>query len=175
MQATARVRVEVVQRRFAPYNCLICQHPFEGDHPLLLNTKLPRPLRIILSLWIPVWAFYWIWPVVKRPDRLTRNLALISTDSDGRRAIAFGENFHRFLRFCDEKLPPQSSFRLVGVDKSSIDRARALYFLYPRLASTEPEYILVYGDSGYLQPNSELFATLSSSQFILKSASPGLP
>jgi hypothetical protein len=133
-----------------------------------LSNEISKPLRIILSLWIPVWIFYWIWPVVKKPERLRTTVALLREDADGRRAIAFGENFYRFLQFCKQKLPAHSAFRLVGVDDASIDRVRAIYYLYPCVASSSPEYILVYENATYREENADLHALLTPTQFILK-------
>lgn len=120
-----------------------------------------------------MWLFYWIWPVAKNPARLRTTLALLQGSVEDRRAVAYGSDLHQFLQFCKEKLPPGSTFRLVGIDDASIEKVRAFYFLFPCLVSKQAEYILVYNNPTYREGDARLFAALNPSRFILRAH--GLP
>jgi hypothetical protein len=136
---------------------------------------LPKAQRLILGLWIPIWIFFLISPILKNPGQLKVMMRLLQSDIEGRRAIVYGPEFYRFLQFCREKLPTGSTFRLVGVDYAAIEKVRAFYHLYPCLVSENPDYILVYNMPRYQQAGADLFAVLDPTHFILKTSQPSLP
>jgi len=139
------------------------------------TSTLPTALRFILALWIPVWVFFLVWPLRKEPSRLVNAFSLIRANSEARRANAYGEEFHTFLRFCKDILPAGSTFRLVGVDYATIDKVRAFYFLYPSLVTEHAQFILVYEAPGYRESNTHPYASLNPGSFILRSAQPAIP
>lgn len=139
------------------------------------TSALPAAWRFILALWIPVWIFFLVWPLRKDPSRLTKAVSLIGADTEARGADAYGEEFHAFLRFCKDRLPAGSTFRLVGIDYASIDKVRAFYFLYPRLVTEHAEFILVYKTPGYRENNTHLYASLNPGSFILRRTQPVNP
>jgi hypothetical protein len=139
------------------------------------TSTLPVACRFILALWLPVWVFFLAWPLRKDPARLANTLKLIRADTEARRASAYGEEFYTFLRFCKDRLPADSTFRLVGVDYASIDKVRAFYFLYPNLVSEHSQFILVYRTPTYREDNTHAYARLNEGSFILRSTSPAIP
>ena len=139
------------------------------------TSTLPTACRFILALWIPVWVFFLAWPLRKDPSRLANTFKLIRADTEARRASAYGEEFYTFLRFCKDRLPVDSTFRLVGVDYASIDKVRAFYFLYPSLVSEHSQFILVYRTPTYREDNTRAYARLNEGSFILRSTSPAIP
>ena len=139
------------------------------------TSTLPAACRFILAVWIPVWVFFLIWPLRKDPAKVGSTFRLIRAGTEARQASAYGEEFHGFLRFCKEKLPPNSTFRLVGVDYASIDKVRAFYFLYPSVVAEHPRFILVYQTPAYLEDNTQVYARLNEGSFILRSTSPAIP
>ena len=140
-----------------------------------LTSTLPTTCRFILGLWIPVWVFFLVWPLRKDPAKLANNFRLIRADTEARRASAFGEEFHTFLRFCKDSLPADATFRLVGVDYASIDKVRAFYFLYPSLVAEQAQFILVYKSPAYREDNAHAYARLNEGSFILRNTSPAIP
>lgn len=136
---------------------------------------LPTSWRFILSLWIPVWIFFLVWPLRKEPTKLVNTFKLMGAAAEVRQARAFGEEFHTFLRFCKDRLPAGSTFRLVGIDYASIDKVRAFYFLYPSLVAEHPQFVLVYRTPAHREDNTHLYALLSPGNFILKSTQSETP
>jgi hypothetical protein len=100
---------------------------------------------------------------------------LLRADTEARRTDVYGSEFVAFLRFCKEKLPAGSTFRLVGIDYASIEKVRAFYFLYPNLVAEHPQFILVYRSPGHQEANARLYASLNSGTFILRSTEPAIP
>lgn len=139
------------------------------------TSALPTSWRFILSFWIPVWIFFLVWPLRKDPTKLVSTFKLMGADAEVRQARAFGEEFYAFLRFCKDRLPAGSTFRLVGIDYASIDKVRAFYFLYPSLVAEQAQFILVYKSQDYREDNTHLYALLSPGNFILKSTQSEIP
>jgi hypothetical protein len=139
------------------------------------TSALPTAWRFILALWIPVWVFFLVWPLRKDSSRWLNAFSLTRADTEARRARAYGEEFHTFLRFCKDKLPTSSTFRLVGIDYASIDKVRAFYFLYPSLVTEHAQFILVYESPGYHENNTHFYASLNPGSFILRSTQPAIP
>src|SRR5262245_46420139 len=96
-------------------------------------------------------------------------------DTEARRSDAYGAELYAFLRFCKERLPAGSTFRLVGIDYASIDKVRAFYYLYPNLVAEQAHFILVYRSPGYQENNTYLYASLNSSHFILRHSQTVIP
>jgi hypothetical protein len=89
-------------------------------------------------------------------------------DFETRRRMAYGTDFYQFLKFCKDRVPADSRFQLVGLERESVDRVRASYYLYPRLSSQKPDYILVYKAPWFRQRNAIPFASLDQERFILR-------
>ena len=116
-----------------------------------------------------------MWPLRKDPARLANAFRLIRANNEARRANVYGEEFHAFLRFCKDRLPVGSTFRLVGIDYASISKVRAFYFLYPCLVAEHAQFILVYQTPGYREDNAYPYALLNQGNFILRSPESAIP
>ena len=135
---------------------------------MLRYLKSAVSLNFLLALWIPIWVFFSSWPYVKSPSKFAETLSLLRGSLEERRAIVYGKQFYRFLTFCKEKLPAGARFQLADVEYASIDKVRAVYFLYPCLFSEDPEFVLVFGLPGFRQEGATLLASLDEGSFILK-------
>lgn len=141
-----------------------------SDSNFLPAGKTPesKVLRIALALWLVVWALLWLKPFVKDPFLARKYVLLAQSDFEGRRAVIYGKDFYRFLQFCSAKLPAGSRFDIVGVEYTSIDRARAVYYLYPSLLSESPRFRLVYKTPHFSAENTMRYASLDEASFILQ-------
>ncbi len=69
------------------------------------TSALPTSWRSILALWLPIWFFFLVWPLRKEPSKVASTFRLVRANTEARRAVAYGEEFDTFLRFCKDKLP----------------------------------------------------------------------
>ena len=124
--------------------------------------------KLILKTWLIVWVLFLVRPFLLNKSSLGDYLEIAKADFETRRSMAYGTDFYRFLNFCKERVPVDSTFQLVGPDRESVDRVRALYYLYPRLSSQKPDFVLVYKAPWFRQGKAIPFASLDQDSFILR-------
>ena len=135
---------------------------------ILKRSITPNQFRWVFFLWLGIWGWFWIRPLIIGKSEFTRNLRLFRLGFEERREQVYGRDLYRFLEFCKLQLPPDSHYRLVGLDSTSLDWLRAVYHLYPCLLSGEPEYLLVFKQPQFRAEHVERFAFMDEESFILK-------
>ena len=113
--------------------------------------------------------------VEKDISTLKDYIKLVSVDWEGKRAIVFGEDQYRFLKFCKANLPNNASYGVVdanygvaGAEEDPLDLLRLNYYLYPSAKNFNPDFILVYKNPGFEEKRAYLYASLNKESFILK-------
>jgi hypothetical protein len=101
-------------------------------------------LKIIFLAWVIVWAFFVARELLVK-DNLRDYIALAGRSLEGKRAYVTGEDLYGFLNFCRANVPSGAKVSIAGLEDGSLERRRAVYYLYPLTESPEPEYILAYG------------------------------
>jgi len=115
-----------------------------------MNIKInSRKLTLIITaIWIVLWVNFILRDLLKR-GALFEYAELLKRDAAGRRSFVYGDGLYSFLEFAKKKLPEGASFKIVGIEKYSIEHRRSVYYLYPRIESERPSHILVFGPKGY--------------------------
>ncbi|MFA5142635.1 MAG: hypothetical protein WC522_00515 [Candidatus Omnitrophota bacterium] len=121
----------------------------------------------VFAAWVVMWGWFLVREVFVK-GAIKDYKVLISRPLEGRRAYVTKDNLYEFLTFCRENLPRDSSYSLVGPEPGAIERVRAVYYLYPRIESTDPQYILVYGTPGVGHEGYRLIKKLDDSRYMLK-------
>lgn len=96
---------------------------------------------------------------------------LLSRSAEGKRSYVAGDSLYKFLTFCNNNIPEGASYRLIGPDKESIEKRRAVYYLYPRQERSDPDFILVYNDPAIKAVTVKgygLFISLNDNEYIMK-------
>lgn len=126
--------------------------------------------KIILIVWIALWVFFIAKSLVTEKDKSTLKeyVSLVCADQEGKRAIVFGRDFYEFLKFCKANLPSGSGYEITGIPLDSVDLPRLIYYLYPSLNNSNPDYILVYKRPGFSKEGAYLYASLDKESFILR-------
>jgi len=111
-------------------------------------------LKIAFAVWIGLWLFFVARELVIK-DNIRDYRALVTRSLEDKHAYITGEDLYCFLKFCKANLPGRATYRLIGVEGDSIEKRRAVYYLYPLLESGDPDFILVYGsciakEAGYM-------------------------
>ena len=130
----------------------------------------PRYKILFISLfavWIVIWLNFFIRDLTKG-KYLKEYKALLSRDATGKASYTYGDRLFEFLKFCENTLPDNAGYNLAGVDESSIDFRRVIYYLYPHFKEDAAQYMLVFDKPGYSKDGYMLFKELDSSSFILK-------
>ena len=128
-------------------------------------------MRTILKIAFAVWVVLWIIFVARElfiKDNLRDYEALATRTLEEKHAYVTGDRLYGFLKFCKENLPQNAAYRLDGVEDGSIERRRAVYYLYPLLESSEPDFVLVYGSPAAEKNGYLAVAGMGGSGYIMK-------
>lgn len=124
-------------------------------------------LRVILAAWIIIWVLFLIRPYFKK-DILKDYAALFTLSAEGKRAYCLGHDLHRLISFCKGSIAGTFTYRVVGLEKDSIEHRRIRYYLYPNMESADPDFILVYKVKDFSADKYNMFKALDSETYILK-------
>ncbi|MCX5686367.1 MAG: hypothetical protein NTW09_02745 [Candidatus Omnitrophica bacterium] len=97
--------------------------------------------KIAFAVWVVLWAWFLVRELFVK-DNIDTYRALLQRSLEGKRSYVTGDKLYEFLMFCKGKMPDHSSYKIVGLEDGSIEKRRAVYYLYPHLESNEPAYIL---------------------------------
>jgi hypothetical protein len=132
-------------------------------------------LKIAFAVWVVLWISFTARELFVK-GALKDYKVLLSRSLEGKRAYVTGDKFYGFLTFCRANMPAGVTYGLAGVNKGpgkenidpSLLERRAFYYLYPYLPTEEPEYILVYEESGIKKDGYYRCAKLDDNSYILK-------
>lgn len=124
-------------------------------------------LILLLIVWVAIRVHYVVRETLRK-DYLDDYRALLSRGLEGKRSYVTGDRLYEFISFCRSRLPSGSAFRLVGIKEDSIDRIRAIYYLYPNVEDNTAEYLLVYDAKDAPSIGYRLFARLDRDRYILR-------
>lgn len=124
-------------------------------------------LRIILAVWVSIWALFIIRPYLKK-DLLTTYREMMPLSLADKHAYVMGRDLYDFLKACEASVPSGSTYIIAGLDKDPIYAERAAYLLYPNTVSNHPEFIFVYNIADYARPGYRAFKRLGADKYLLK-------
>ncbi|MFA6142764.1 MAG: hypothetical protein WC738_05700 [Candidatus Omnitrophota bacterium] len=92
-----------------------------------------------------IWAALWAWFIVRDllvKDNIETYKVLAGRDLEGKRSYITGDRLYEFLKYCKNNMPEGARYKMTGLEDGSIDKRRAVYYLYPSLELNEPGYVL---------------------------------
>lgn len=98
-------------------------------------------LKITLIIWIALWAVFFIRELVVKKN-MRDYMTLFSRTLEGKHAYVTGDKLYAFLLSCKKTMPSGATYKMNGIEEGSIERRRAVYYLYPNVESVEPDYII---------------------------------
>jgi hypothetical protein len=102
-------------------------------------------LRVCLAVWLVLWAVFFFAENKKGDYR--EFFALASRGLEDKRAYLMGQDFYDFVRFCRKNVPPDATYKFVGMRLYAVEGVRAIYYLWPlKAVERDNEYYFVYGD-----------------------------
>ena len=124
-------------------------------------------LKIVFLVWVALWLSF-VARELFRKGYIHDYRELLIRDLDGKRSYVAGDRFYEFILFSKSELPQDATFDMIGVKEGSIDKRRAVYYIYPAMKSDDPDYILVYDTAGFAKSGYNITARLDDSRYILK-------
>ena len=133
----------------------------------MTNIRHKNLFLFIFTVWIVIWLNSFIRDLTKG-GYLKDYKILLSRDAIGKASYTYGDRLFEFLRFCNNSLPDDVAYDLVGIEYVSLDFRHTIYYLYPHLKENKAPYILVFDKPGYTQDGYAPFKELDPARFILK-------
>lgn len=124
-------------------------------------------LKVIIATWIINWLFFLELSLTVKGNG-GEYLRLIGKTLPQKREIVYGKKLTGFLDYCKANLQVGATYRLAGIERDSLDYVIAVYYLYPLLKSRDADFILVYGEPGFLNAGYSPAFTLDGQSYILK-------
>lgn len=122
--------------------------------------------KILFAAWVLIWIFFTLREITIK-NNLKDYKVLISRSLEGKRSYVTGDELYEFLTFCNNKLPPNSSYMWTKTDKEDHYRRRSTYYLYPHLEKDNAGFVLVYNEPNFTKAGYIVFAKLDRSKYIL--------
>ena len=81
------------------------------------------------------------------PHRFVKNnirdyKTLLTRTLEGKHAYVTGDRLYEFLTYCKTQMPERSAYNIIGMDEGALESRRAVYYLYPNVSSTDPNFII---------------------------------
>ena len=125
-------------------------------------------LKIAFIIWLALWVFFTARELFLKNGHFYDYKELLSRSLDGKRSYVTGDEFYKFLVFCNEKLPRGSIYEWVGIEEGDLAKRRAAYYLYPHLEKKDAEFILIYDKPGFGKDGYKPFAALDERRYLIK-------
>ena len=97
--------------------------------------------KIAFAVWVVLWAWFLVRELFVK-DNIDTYRALLQRPLEGKRSYVTGDRLYEFLMSCKSEMPEGASYKIVGLEDGSIEKRRAVYYLYPHLESNGAGYIL---------------------------------
>ncbi|MFH1753512.1 MAG: hypothetical protein ABH875_04960 [Candidatus Omnitrophota bacterium] len=110
--------------------------------------KYVKMWKLVFAVWVFFWVLFLVRGLVKGEFEMFRKYAFISAEE--KREHILGEGLYTFLGVCKSEIPEAATYKLEG-EIDDHNKFRMRYYLYPRLESESPDYLLD------VSPNSERY------------------
>ena len=99
---------------------------------------------LIKTLFI-VWVVLWIGFLARElfvKNNIRDYKTLLTRTLEGKHAYVTGDRLYEFLTYCKTQMPERSAYNIIGMDEGALESRRAVYYLYPNVSSTDPNFII---------------------------------
>lgn len=120
----------------------------------------------IVILWVILWINFIARDLFKKKYFIHYKTLFFSSPR-GKVAYTYGKDFFELLEYTKQNISETETYGFQGVPKFSIEMRRAVYYMFPSLQSSNPDYIMVY-DGRYNIPNYYIIKKLDNEMALLK-------
>ena len=105
--------------------------------------------KIVFIIWVTIWLLFLVRGFAKGEFEKFKTLCF--ADRVAKLDYILGRELNVFLETCLKEMPTDTTFAFKS-DLEEHDRFRLIYYLYPRLESENPEYVLnIYTGTGHYE------------------------
>jgi hypothetical protein len=105
-------------------------------------------LKIIFIAWLIMWALFTMRELVAK-GQLKEYRTLLGLSLEGKYSHITGKELYELIALANNILPEGASYKLIGLEKGSIEKIRATYYLYPAIEKEGADYLIVYKTPGF--------------------------
>ena len=95
--------------------------------------------KAVFTIWIVIWLLFIVRGFAK--GEFKRFKALCRADIEQKKEYILGKGFKAFIDDCIKTIPEAGTYKIVG-ELDGHSRHRLIYYLYPRVESKNPDYVL---------------------------------
>jgi len=98
-------------------------------------------LKVFFITWVALWIGFFARELFVKKN-INDYRALLSRTLEGKHAYVTGDKLYEFLVYCESKMPENSTYKITGLEEGDLESRRAVYYLYPRLRSADPDFVI---------------------------------
>lgn len=135
------------------------------------SIQLGRLRRLIITAAFAAWIATWLFLIARElflKDNISGYKELLARSLEGKRSYVTGDRLYQFLTFAKVNLPASATYGFLGIEDGSLDQRRAVYYLYPLIENSKPEYLLVFDANEVLPAGYAAFRNLDADRYIVK-------
>ena len=125
-------------------------------------------LKIAFAVWIALWVMFGVRELfIKGAAKEYADLLFRSLE--GKRSYLMGDKLYGLITAANKKMPPNATYRLIGVEKDSIEVRRAAYYLYPHIETDDADFLIIFDGKGpAVYEGYEIIESLDSARCVMK-------
>lgn len=98
-------------------------------------------IKLVFIIWVVLWIGFFARELFIK-NNLRDYAALFSRTLEGKHAYVTGDKLYGFLAYCKNNMPDGATYKITGIDEGTIERRRAVYYLYPAVENSSPDFII---------------------------------
>lgn len=98
-------------------------------------------LKAVFIAWAALWLGFFARELFVKKN-INDYRILLTRTLEGKHAYVTGDKLYEFLIYCKSKMPEGSTYNIAGIEEGDLESRRAVYYLYPHLRSTDPDFII---------------------------------
>ncbi|MDD5440247.1 MAG: hypothetical protein PHS37_08690 [Candidatus Omnitrophica bacterium] len=139
--------------------------------PVLIFNR--KQWQYVLAAWVVMWIFFFCKDLLTKGYLNDYKELLARPTLEGKRSWVTGDRLYELIQLCRTVIPENATFGYDGIKDQSLSDWRTRYYLYPRLRSDDPDYLIVFGGTAGARPDRggwRPYKSLDRERFILKKA-----
>ncbi|MFA6078199.1 MAG: hypothetical protein WC779_00410 [Candidatus Omnitrophota bacterium] len=124
--------------------------------------------KIAFAVWIALWVMFGVRELfIKGAAKEYGKLFFRSLE--GKHSYLTGDKLYELITAANKKMPPNATYKLIGVEKDSIEVRRVAYYLYPHFETDDADFLIIYDSRGdVVYEGYDIVESLDSARCVMK-------